>query len=93
MTYRKLPFETVITRQFPRVLLYGNPLLDNAPVPAARTLLRMLECEYNGVVGPVTGVIAQCFILNPSLVSFRWCFIKAPSDIASFSLKKDTHFI
>lgn len=57
ITYHNLPFETVNTERFQRVLLYGNPLLDKALIPSAKTLLRMLESEYTGAVGPVTEVL------------------------------------
>ncbi|KAM3537512.1 hypothetical protein ARSEF1564_009566 [Beauveria bassiana] len=52
ITYHNLPFETVNAERFQRILLYGNPLLDSALLPSAKTLLRMLESEYAGAVGP-----------------------------------------
>lgn len=57
ITYHNLPFEIVNTERFQRILLYGNPLLDKAYIPSAKTLLRMLESEYRGAVGPVTEVL------------------------------------
>ncbi|KAK4077569.1 hypothetical protein Purlil1_12331 [Purpureocillium lilacinum] len=54
ITYHNLPFETVNTERFQRILLYANPLLDKALIPSAKTLLRMLESEYKNAVGPVT---------------------------------------
>ncbi|KAM0742707.1 hypothetical protein ACQRIT_002884 [Beauveria bassiana] len=57
ITYHNLPFETVNAERFQRILLYGNPLLDSALLPSAKTLLRMLKSEYAGAVGPVTEVL------------------------------------
>lgn len=57
ITYHNLPFETVNTERFQRILLYGNPLLEKAYMPSAKTLLRMLETDYQGAVGPVTEVL------------------------------------
>ncbi|KAM3524618.1 hypothetical protein MY4038_007676 [Beauveria bassiana] len=57
ITYHNLPFETVNAEPFQRRLLYGNPLLNSALLPSAKTLLRMLESEYAGAVGPVTEVL------------------------------------
>ncbi len=57
ITFHNLPFETVNTERFQRILLYGNPLLEKAHIPSAKTLLRMLEAEYRGAVGPVTEVL------------------------------------
>jgi hypothetical protein len=57
ITYHNLPFETVNTQRFQRILLYGNPLLDNTLLPSAKTLLRLLESEYAGAIGPVTEVL------------------------------------
>lgn len=57
ITYHNLPFEIVNTERFQRMLLYANPLLDKALLPSAKTLLRMLETEYKGAVGPVTEVL------------------------------------
>jgi hypothetical protein len=51
ITYHNLPFEIVNTERFQRILLYGNPLLDKAYIPSAKTLLRMLETEYRGLLG------------------------------------------
>ncbi|KAM5342913.1 hypothetical protein ACJ41O_013879 [Fusarium nematophilum] len=57
ITYHNLPFNIVNTERFQRILLYGNPLLDVPHIPSAKTLLRMLESEYRGAVGPVTEVL------------------------------------
>ena len=57
ITYHNLPFEIVNTERFQRILLYDNPVLDSALLPSAKTLLRMLESEYSGAVGPVTEVL------------------------------------
>ncbi|KAM4058282.1 ribonuclease H-like protein [Hirsutella rhossiliensis] len=54
ITYHNLPFDIVNTERFQRLLLYGNPLLDATHIPSGKTLLRMLESEYRGAVGPVT---------------------------------------
>ncbi|GKU11432.1 unnamed protein product, partial [Fusarium langsethiae] len=57
ITYHNLPFNIVNTERFQRILLYGNPILDVTHIPSAKTLLRMLESEYRGAVGPVTEVL------------------------------------
>jgi hypothetical protein len=57
ITYHNLPFQTVHSERFQRILLYGNPLLERGHIPSAKTLLRMLESEYRGAVGPVTEVL------------------------------------
>lgn len=57
ITYHNLPFETINTDRFQRILLYGNPLLDGVPLPSAKTLMRMLESEYASAIGPVTEVL------------------------------------
>ncbi|XP_044723732.1 Ribonuclease H-like protein [Hirsutella rhossiliensis] len=57
ITYHNLPFDIVNTERFQRLLLYGNPLLDATHIPSGKTLLRMLESEYRGAVGPVTEVL------------------------------------
>ncbi|EFY94003.1 Ribonuclease H domain protein [Metarhizium robertsii ARSEF 23] len=57
VTYHNLPFDIVNTERFQRILLYGNPLLDVAHIPSAKTLFRMLESEYRGAVGPVTEIL------------------------------------
>ncbi|KAM0670894.1 hypothetical protein ACQRIU_001289 [Beauveria bassiana] len=57
ITYHNLPVETVNAEPFQRRLLYGNLLLNSALLPSAKTLLRMLESEYAGAVGPVTEVL------------------------------------
>ncbi|KAM3454860.1 hypothetical protein MY8738_008734 [Beauveria namnaoensis] len=57
ITYHNLPVETVNAEPFQHRLLYGNPLLNSALLPSAKTLLRMLESEYAGAVGPVTEVL------------------------------------
>ena len=57
ITYHNLPFNIVNTERFQRILLYGNPILDATHIPSAKTLLRMLESEYRGAVGPVTEVL------------------------------------
>jgi hypothetical protein len=57
ITYHNLPFNIVNTERFQRILLYGNPLIDVTHIPSAKTLLRMLESEYRGAVGPVTEVL------------------------------------
>ncbi|XP_044724234.1 Ribonuclease H-like protein [Hirsutella rhossiliensis] len=57
ITYHNLPFDIVNTERFQRLLLYGNLLLDATHIPSGKTLLRMLESEYRGAVGPVTEVL------------------------------------
>ncbi|XP_044715188.1 Ribonuclease H-like protein [Hirsutella rhossiliensis] len=57
ITYHNLPFDIVNTERFQRLLLYGNPLLDATHIPSGKTLLRMLESEYRGAVGPVMEVL------------------------------------
>jgi hypothetical protein len=57
ITYHNLPFQTVHSERFQRILLYGNPLLERSHLPSAKTLLRMLESEYRGAIGPVTEVL------------------------------------
>ena len=59
ITFHNLPFEIVNTERFQRILLYGNPLLEKAFIPSAKTLLRMLTSEYEGAVGPVTEVLRR----------------------------------
>ncbi|KAF1732489.1 putative AC transposase [Beauveria bassiana] len=50
ITYHNLPFETVNAERFQRILLYGNPLLDSALLPSAKTLLRMLESDVRAML-------------------------------------------
>ncbi|KHO10676.1 FluG domain-containing protein [Metarhizium robertsii ARSEF 23] len=53
LTYHNLPFNLVNSERFKRLLLYNNPCLQEGQIPSDRTLVNLLEKEYNRALDPV----------------------------------------
>lgn len=57
LTYHNLPFSVVDSDRFQRILLYNNPVLQQAQIPSGKTLIRMLDDEYDRAIGSVSEVL------------------------------------
>ncbi|KAJ3455467.1 hypothetical protein MRS44_016949 [Fusarium solani] len=54
VTYHNLPFRTVDTPRFQRILQYISPVVKNEDLPSRQLLRKMLMNEYQRAIGPVT---------------------------------------
>jgi hypothetical protein len=57
LTYHNLPFNIVDSDRFQRILLYNNSILQQAQIPSSKTLIRMVDDEYQRAIGSVTEVL------------------------------------
>jgi hypothetical protein len=59
LTYHNLPFNLVNSERFRRLLLYNNPCLQEGQIPSDRTLVNLLEKEYNRALDPVKALLQR----------------------------------
>jgi len=86
ITYHNLPFEIVDSQRFRRVLMKANPVLEKT-IPCSRTLVRLLEDEYEKAIGPVTEA------LRAARGQIHFAFDGWTSDRNSSFLGVNAHFI